>query len=158
MQTAQTASLSIRLMVLDEMSAIQRDVFDLRRDVLDLFYVDVMAMGRKMFEWVLETGALTLWGMDFGLRFLKTYWGQIEDWIKTLGSELKRFGDELTSFLQILGDYLETFLTVDIGKKKSPGGIVSLTVGELMDRDGCAGNSECAGKLPCECGGVREAV
>ncbi|MCC7164263.1 MAG: hypothetical protein IT331_17340 [Anaerolineae bacterium] len=129
-QTARTASLMIRLQVLDKLSEVQKQAFDLRRDVLDLFYVDAMAMGRSLFGWVMEMGALTMWGLELGIRFLRAYGAEIETWITTLGTQLKTFADALMKFLRAMGDWLETFLSVDIGEHKTHG-IMSLKIGDF---------------------------
>ncbi|MBI4671163.1 MAG: hypothetical protein HY741_05790 [Chloroflexi bacterium] len=148
LHTARTASLTMRLTVLDKLSEIQADVFGLRRDILEFIFVNVMAIGRTAWEWLLDMEVWVLWALNFAMTFIKRYFGEIESWIKTVGTELKRFADGFVKFLRALGDYLETWMEIDlldtlkgvlggaIWILNKLGSDITLTLGDILDRPG----------------------
>lgn len=148
MHVARTASLSLRLAVLDKMSELQADVFSLRRDVLEFMFVDLLAIGRTTWEWLLDMEVWILWALKFGMTFIKRYFDAIESWIKSVGAGLKNFADSFVKFLRMLGDYLETWMEIDlldtlkgvlgavIWILNALGSDVTLTLGDILDRPG----------------------
>jgi len=133
-QILRTASMAFRLKLLERAEMIQREVFDLRRDMIDFVFVTLNGIGTLALNTLFLLRSDLKVTLDTYVSFIKSYFAEIESWLKNLGTELKKFMDGMVTFIRKLGDFLELFMDIDIGHAVSYG-VISFTPDDLLDPD-----------------------
>ncbi len=90
--TFDTAILAVKIKLLREVQDIEASVHGIRRQVIDLFYVDLASLGPTLFDYVDIAGEVILANLNFYSRF-------VHRWLRDSIPDVIRFGGEFLHFL-----------------------------------------------------------
>ena len=122
--------LGFQMALLDLGREFEKEVAGLRASIVDFFFVDLRSMGRELLEWLETAQAVTACSITFYDQVVRDYLDDVKSWIDTVGPALKKFADDLVTFLYALGNYLNTLVDIDIGSALSYG-IIEFTLADL---------------------------
>lgn len=122
--------LGFQMALLDLGREFEKEVAGLRASIVDFFFVDLRSMGRELLEWLETAQAVTACSITFYDQVVRDYLDDVTSWFDTVGPALKKFADDLVTFLHVLGDYLDTLVNIDFGSEFSYG-IIKFKLADL---------------------------